>query len=131
MGDRSVIVDRNILDSSTPSDPLDVRDDMRTFVTISRNHPTDVRQRQVVARLDSGTKATLFYGDSITLEVAPGTHRLRAHNTLVWRTVKFTVEPGEHLEFILINKGPAWTYAMLALLGAAPLFLSIERRSLR
>jgi hypothetical protein len=131
MGDRSVIVDRNILDSSTPSDPVDVRDDMRTFVTISRNHPTDVRQRQVIARLDSGTKATLFYGDSITLEVSPGTHRLRAHNTLVWRTVKFTVEPGEHLEFILINKGPAWTYAMLALLGAAPLFLSIERRSLR
>ena len=126
-----MIVDRNILDSSTPSDPLDVRDDMRTFVTISRNHPTDVRQRQVVARLDSGTKATLFYGDSITLEVAPGTHRLRAHNTLIFRTVKFTVEPGEHIEFILINKGPAWTYAMLALLGAAPLFLSIERRSLR
>lgn len=131
MPDRSAITDRNILDSSTPSDPVDVRDDMRTFVTISRNHPTDVRQRQVVARLDSGTKATLFYGDSITLEVAPGTHRLRAHNTLVWRTVRFTVEPGEHLEFILINKGPAWTYAMLALLGAAPLFLSIERRSLR
>jgi hypothetical protein len=129
MPGRITIDDR--LDSSTPADPVDVRDDMRTFVTISRNHPTDVKQRQVVARLDDGTRTTLFYGDSITLEVAPGTHRLRAHNTLIWRTVKFTVEAGEHLEFILINRGPAWTYAMLALLGAAPLFLKIERRSLR
>src|SRR5262245_37678056 len=103
MADRSVIDDRYLLDSSTPADPVDVRDDMRTFVTISRNHQTDVKLRQVVARLDGGTKTTLFYGDSITLEVSPGTHRLRAHNTLVWRTVKFTVEAGEHLEFVLIN----------------------------
>jgi hypothetical protein len=49
---------------------------------------------------------------------------------LIWKTVKFAVEPGEHLEFLVINKSPAWAFALLALLGAGPLFLKIERRSL-
>src|SRR5262249_54425349 len=101
------------------------------FITVSRSHPADVKQRQVIVRLDDGTRTTLMYGDSITVEVPAGAHKLRAHNTLVWRTVKFTAEPGEHLEFIVINHGPAWAYAMLAVLGAAPLFLKIERRSVR
>ena len=97
---------------------------------ISRTHPTDAQQRQVIARLDGGDKITLLYGDSVTVEVPAGGHKLRAHNTLIWRTVRFTVEPGEHLEFIVINKSPAWAFALLALLGAGPLFLKIERRSI-
>jgi hypothetical protein len=117
------------LETASPADAADARDELRTFVTVSRAHPSDVQQRQVVVRIDGGRPATLLFGDSFTLEVPPGTHRLRAHNTLVWKTVTFAVEPGEHLEFIVINRGPAWTYALLAILGAAPLFLTIERRS--
>src|SRR5690242_6586852 len=93
--------------TSQPELPPQLNEDLRTYVTISRNHQDDVRHRQVVVRLDDQPKALLLFGDSFTQQVQPGTHRLHAHNTLFWKTVKFTVEPGEHLEFVVINKaGP-------------------------
>jgi hypothetical protein len=121
---------RQHVDMASPADPLDELDDLRTFVTISRTHRNDIKQRQVIVRLDGGDRMTLMFGDSVTVEVPAGEHKLRAHNTLVWKTVKFVVEPGEHLEFLVINRCPAWAFAILSLLGAGPLFLKIERRSL-
>ena len=106
-------------------------DDLQARITVSRDHAADVRQRQIVVRVDNGPKATLLFGQSFTLEVRPGTHRLRAHNTLFWKTITFHVEAGEHLEFVVINRGGAATLAFLALIGAAPLYLTIERRNLQ
>ena len=105
-------------------------DDLRALVTISRRHELDARHRQVVARIDDGTPTTLMFGDAFTVEVAPGSHLLRANNTLFWKKVSFTVEPGEHLEFVLINRASGIMFGFLAGLGVAPLFLTIERRSL-
>jgi len=51
------------------------------------------------------------------------------HNTLVWKNVRFTIEPGEHLDFIVINEVRWWTYGMVAVLGSAPLFLKVLQRS--
>ncbi len=113
----------------TPDDASDL-EELRTLVTFSRHHKRDIRQRQVYVRLDGGPSTALLFGQSITLEVQPGSHQLRAHNTLMWRTVKFHVEAGEHLEFIIINRGGPITFGIAALLGAAPVFLKIERRSL-
>jgi len=125
-----LVDDRRTVDTTAPQAPYAGLEDLRTFITITRTHRQDVKQRQVVVTIDGERRTTLLYGDSVTLEVAAGEHRLRVHNTLVWRTVRFAVEPGEHLEFMVINRSPAWTYAMLALFGAAPMFLRIERRSL-
>jgi hypothetical protein len=113
----------------TPEDLTDL-EELRTLVTLLRRHPRDIGQRQVFVRIDDGPRVALLFGQSLTVEVKPGTHRLRAHNTLMWKTVTFHVEAGEHLEFQLINRGGPLTYSVAALLGAAPLFLSIERRSL-
>ncbi len=104
-------------------------EDLRAIVTLSREHPTDCGQRQVIVRLDHGPKITLLFGDSFTSEVQPGVHRLRAHNTLVWRNVHFTIEPGEHLDFVVINEARWWTHGLVAVLGSAPLFLKVIRRS--
>ena len=106
-------------------------DDLCSVVTISRAHPTDCGQRQVVARLDLGPKITLIYGESFTQEVSPGAHHLRVHNTLFWKNVQFAIEPGEHLEFVIINGAKWWTYGIVGLLGSAPLFLTVQRLSLR
>jgi hypothetical protein len=106
-------------------------DDLRTAVTVRRDHPRDVQQRHVIARLDDGPKVKLSFGEAFTAEVDPGRHRLRAHNTLFWKHVEFSIEPGEHLEFILINSDRWWTAGMAGVLGAAPLFLSVIRRSVR
>ena len=109
-------------------DATELVEDLRSFVTISRTHPTDVGDRQVFVRLD-GRRATLLFGECFTDEVAPGAHHLRVHNTLVWKNIRFTLEPGEHLEFIIINSARWWTWGIAGVLGSAPLFLKVEKRS--
>jgi len=106
----------------------DVVDDLRSFVTISRTHRTDVGDRQIFVKLD-GTDSRLEFGEEFTAELHPGAHHLRVHNTLMWKNVRFTLEPGEHLEFVLINSGRWWTWGVAGVLGAAPLFLTVETRS--
>ena len=110
------------------TDVAEPPDDLRSFVTLSRMHPTDIGERHVFVKLDE-TKVRLSYGDSFTAELKPGAHHLRAHNTLVWKNLKFTLEPGEHLEFVIINSGRWWTWGIAGVLGSAPLFLSIAKRS--
>ena len=116
-----------------PAFGVDTHDDstneLRTLVTVSRRHPRDCGERQVFVRLDADIKATLRFGQTFTREIEPGSHRLRAHNTLFRKTVDFAVEPGEHLEFIVINRGHPVLYGLAGLFGAAPLFLEVRRRS--
>ncbi len=104
-------------------------DDLRALVTLSRTHRSDCGQRQVIVRLDGGPKAKLSFGDSFTLEVQPGAHHLLVHNALFWKNVRFTIEPGEHLDFLIRNEARWWTHGILAVLGSAPLFLRVEQRS--
>jgi len=75
-------------------------------LTIDRTDARDVRTRQVVLALDGDTIATLLFGERTSREIAPGPHRLRAHNTLVWKTVEFDARPGEHVKFATVNR--AW-----------------------
>lgn len=110
------------------TDVAEPSDDLRSFVTLSRAHPTDIGERHVFVKLDD-TKVRISYGDSFTAELKPGAHHLRAHNTLVWKNFKFTLEPGEHLEFVIINSGRWWTWGIAGVLGSAPLFLTIAKRS--
>lgn len=108
---------------------LDDLEDLRSTITVSRDHPADYGQRQVFVRVDGGARVALVFGESFTSDLEPGCHRLRVHNTLVWKTIQFAIEPGEHLEFIVINSARWWTAGMAGLLGAAPLFLKVEKRS--
>ena len=96
-------------------------------ITVSRDAPNDVKVRQVVVSLDGAPLATLLYGESVTREIEPGPHWLRAHNTLVWKTLDFYVEPDEHARFRVINRPGFGTYTMLALLGTGPIYLTVER----
>jgi hypothetical protein len=108
--------------SQSPESPAQAQ------VTITRTHADDVRHRQIYARIDDGPNRTLLFGDSITAAVEPGEHRLRANNTLFWKTVPFRVGIGEHVEFMLINRAGRFAFSLLALLGAGPLVLAIEQR---
>ena len=106
-----------------------LHDDLRATVTVSRAHPRDVAQRQVIVRLDDGERVKMVFGDEFTRDLEPGRHTLFAHNTLFWKTVPFNIEAGEHLEFIVINSARWWTAGMVGLLGSAPLFLQVVKRS--
>ena len=89
----------------------------------------DVQQRQVIVSVDDGPKATLLYGDSASWNVSPGSHVLKANNTLVWKKVPFAAEPGERVEFLVANRASRFTLGFLTLMGVAPLYLTIERRA--
>ena len=96
-------------------------------VTVSRRSADDVRLRQLVVSVDGRNAGTLLYGESVAVEVEPGSHRLRVHNTLVWKTVQFEAAPGEHVRFSAVNRAGFGTYTMIGLLGAGPLYVTITR----
>jgi hypothetical protein len=95
-------------------------------ITIDRTDAGDVGTRQVILYLDGQTIGQLLFGQSLTRPLAPGRHRLRAYNTLVWQTVTFDVAPGEHARFLVINRPGRWTYPMVALFGAGPIYVTIR-----
>lgn len=78
--------------------------------------------------LDGQPLATLLYGQEATRELSPGAHRIRAHNTLFWKTLTLDVAPGEHVRFVVVNRAGAGTFSLLGLLGAGPLYLTFERQ---
>lgn len=96
-------------------------------ITIARTDPGDVGQRQVIVSVDTGDVDRLAYGESVSHAIAPGTHVLKANNTLMWKTIRFTAEPGEHVRFVVANRSSRFTLGFLALLGVAPLRMTIER----
>ena len=98
-------------------------------ISVYRTHDEDIRQRQVVVRVDDAPPATLMFGESYTKELPAGPHRLKLHNTLVTKKIDFTAAPGEHVEFDVINKPGRSTLGFLSLLGVAPLFLVVKRRA--
>lgn len=98
-------------------------------ITIRRDSPDDIQQREIFVSLDGTELAILRYGEQVTREIVPGEHELRAHNTLFRRRVPLSCAPGQHLRFSVVNR-PGWgTYVMMSVLGAGPLYLSLEREA--
>lgn len=102
-------------------------DPQPTRLTVTRTSPEDVRQRQIVLSLDGQRLATLLFGESVTRDILSGSHRLHAHNTLVWKTVLFEAAPGEHVRFSTINRAGFGSMALVALLGVGPLYVTLKR----
>jgi hypothetical protein len=96
-------------------------------VTVSRTSPRDVKYRQIIVKLDGESFATLLYGETESREVPSGTHRLHFGNTWVWKNIDFKLAEGEHAKFNVINRAGRLTWWMVALLGAGPMYLTVER----
>jgi len=96
-------------------------------VTITRTSESDFKSRQLVVAIDGARAATLLWGDSVTRELEPGPHRVRVHNTLVWKTVEFTLQPGEQVFFEAVNRTGISTFLLLPVLGIGPLFVTLRR----
>jgi hypothetical protein len=97
-----------------------------TRLTIHRTSNEDCGDRQVIFSLDGTRIAELLFGQTATLDIAPGPHRLRANNTLVWQTAEFIAPAGSHVHFTCINWAPSWLYFMVGILGVAPLFVTLK-----
>jgi hypothetical protein len=100
-------------------------------LTIRRQSPVDVGYREIFVSIDGEPPALLRHGDVLTREVAPGPHRLEAHNTLFRKRLEVTLNVGEHASFTAINRAGWGTYSPLAFLvgflGAGPFYLTFVR----
>src|SRR5215204_7706660 len=95
-------------------------------VVLTRRSDNDVKQRQVFVSMDGTTIAMLLFGESVAVDAPPGRHVLRAHNTLVWKTITVDLKPGQEARFIIVNRPGFGTYAMLSLLGTGHIYLTFE-----
>ena len=98
-----------------------------TRVTVSRQSPDDVGEREIFVTLDGTELAILRNGETAVRDVGPGRHELRAHNTLFRKRQEFDLAPGEEARFIVVNKVGWGSYTLMTLLGAGPLYLTLER----
>ncbi len=96
-------------------------------ITVTRHSPTDVGFREIFVSVDGEQIAMLRHGESVTHEVTPGAHRVRAHNTLFWKTHELVLKPGEHVRFTAINRAGFGTFGLLFFLGSMPVYLTFER----
>jgi len=98
-------------------------------ITICRQSPQDAGYREVFVSLDGKQLAMLEFGQTFTSEVKAGPHRLRAHNTMFWKTHQIVLRPGEHAKFVAINRTGTISFGLLFMLGAFPLYLTFERET--
>jgi hypothetical protein len=96
-------------------------------ITVSREAPNDVGFREIFVSVDGEQIAILNFGESITHELPAGPHRIRAHNTLFWKTHDIILQPGEHARFTAINRAGFGTFGFMIFLGASPVYLTLER----
>ena len=97
-------------------------------ITVHRMSADDVGFREVFVSVDGAPVGILAFGDTITHELPAGPHRIRAHNTLFWKTHDIVLQPGEHARFTAVNRAGWGTFGWLMFLGAAPLYLVFERQ---
>jgi hypothetical protein len=95
-------------------------------LTVHRSSSEDARQRQVIMSLDGEQIATLLYGQHTTRQIPAGHHRLRANNTLVWKTIEFDAAPGDDLHVTIVNRAAPGMLALVALFGAGPMYVTME-----
>lgn len=96
-------------------------------LTLARTSPTDVGIRQVFVSVDGKDVAVLVNGQTTTVEIAPGPHKMRIHNTLVWKNLQFDAATGDEIRYEIINRAGFGTTALIATLGVGPIYLTITR----
>ena len=101
-------------------------DDQATII-VSRTSPEDLGLREIFVSLDGDSIAILSNGESVARTVAPGPHEVKAHNTLIRKRLTLDLKPGEQARLLAVNRAGRWTFSILALLGAGPVYLTLDR----
>ena len=96
-------------------------------ITIRRKAADDVQQRQIIVKVDGESVGELFYGDTISVPVTVGHHSLRVDNIWNWKTLDVDVAAGDHLKFQTKSRAGRFTWFLVSLFGAGPIYVSIQR----
>jgi hypothetical protein len=92
---------------------------MTARVSIVRNQPMDVQDRVVHLWLDGERWDNLPYGKTRTRDIPPGSHVVKAHNTLFGTTIEFDAAPGEEVRLSCVNGLTGGGKLMVLMLGVA------------
>ena len=97
------------------------------MLTIHRTAAWDEQSRQILCSIDGAYAGQLLFGQTLTRQIPPGTHTLKANNTLVWKTVPFEAAAGDHVHFTVWNEpmGGWLTKILFIFVGAAALKLGV------
>jgi hypothetical protein len=96
-------------------------------ITIRRKSPDDVQQRQIIVKVDGESVGELFYGDTISVPVTAGHHRLQVDHPWNWKSLELDVAAGDHLKFQAMSRAGRFTWFLVSMLGAGPIYVSIKR----
>jgi hypothetical protein len=96
-------------------------------ITVMRTSREDLGLREVFVSVDGESIAILEHGQSVTRQVPAGSHEVRAHNTLIRKRMTLDLAPGEHATLMAVNRAGRWTFSVLAILGAGPVYLTLDR----
>ena len=100
-----------------------------TKITVRRTSPEDAQQRQVIVALDGANIGELMYGETLTVPVTAGHHKLKVDNTWNSKLVEVHVAPGEHAKFQTVNRMGKLTWFLVSMFGAGPMYVSIEKEA--
>jgi hypothetical protein len=100
---------------------------MNARLSITRDHPEDVQDRVVKLWLDGEAIGRLPYGQTETLDIAPGRHVVKAHNTLFGTSIEFDAAPGEEVRLSCVNGLTGGGKLMVLMLGVAYLRVRLAR----
>lgn len=99
----------------------------KSTLVVARTAEDDLKQRQIIVKLDGEWIGDLLYGRTLTKPILPGKHTLKVDNTWNKKTVEFDAGPGEEIKFKTVNRPGKFTWFLVASLGAGPMYVSIER----
>jgi hypothetical protein len=96
-------------------------------LTVVRDTPDDVQDRWVRLWVDGKFWEILRYGQTLSMTIAPGHHRLRAHNTLNAHTIEFNAGPGDHIRVRCHNAISRGGFLSILMIGVAVIRVRLER----
>lgn len=95
-------------------------------VEIFRDTQDDVQDRWVRLFIDDEPAEILRYGETFRRQVAPGRHRLKAHNTLSKDVIDFDALPGQTIRIRCHNHFARGGILMMLTIGFAFIKVRLE-----
>jgi hypothetical protein len=96
-------------------------------LSVVRDHPRDVQDRVVRLWVDGDLWDKLPYGVTLSRDIGPGHHVVKAHNTLFGTTIEFDAAPGEEVRLSCLNGLTGGGKLMVLMLGVAWLRVTLSR----
>lgn len=119
-GAEALVADGELRDRVEP--PLQAR------ISVTRNYDDDWADRVIYLWVNGERLAPIRYGQTVEVEVPPGRHTVKVHNTLRGRTEEFDAAPGEHIRFVCGNQTASGGLLMMLMMGVAALRVRLERQ---